>query len=179
VNALLARVGESVTVSDAEVEAAFEANPRAIDPGEKLKLRYILLRLPPSAPEQVKEALRVKAATAVTRARAGEDFDALVQEFADDASRAQGGKLEIRRGMMPRPFEQAAYALRPGQVSELVPSPDGVSVIKLDERVPGPPVSFEEVKEAVRFDLLGKKRREAYQALVESLRAKARIETYL
>ena len=180
VNALLAKVGEGVVVTDEEVQTFFATHPRAVDPGEKLKIRHILVRVPPDAPERAREALRVKAGIAANRARAGDDFEALVREFSyDTETKGRGGRLEIRRGMMPPAFDQAAFALAPGQVSGLVETPLGFSVIKLDERVPGPPASFEEVEEAIRSELLARKRQEAYQTLVNSLRAKARIETYL
>jgi parvulin-like peptidyl-prolyl isomerase len=180
VNVLLAKVGEGIAVGDEEVAAFFHANPRTIDPGEKLRVRHILFRVPAGADDRVREAVRVKAGLAAHRAQAGEDFVALVKELSEDReTKGRGGHIEIGRGTMPPAFEQAAYALQPGQVSGPLETPKGISVLKLEERIPGPPASLEEVKEPIRADLLARKRQAAYQALVNSLRAKARIETYL
>jgi parvulin-like peptidyl-prolyl isomerase len=180
VNALLAKVGQGITVSDEEVAAFFAANPRAVDPRERLRVRHILLKVPPGAAERVREPLRVKAAVAANRARAGEDFVALVEEFSEDEeSKERGGMIEVSRGSLAPALDQAAYALTPGQVAGPIDSPRGVSVLKLEERIPGPPPALDEVREALRSLLLVGKRQEAYQALVNSLRAKARIETYL
>jgi parvulin-like peptidyl-prolyl isomerase len=180
VNALLAKTGEAIKVTDAEAEAFFEANARAFDPGEKLEVRHILLRVPRGATDRTKEAARVKAAIAANRAASGEDFVKLAQQLSEDPDTKDRGRLiEMRRGMMPPAFEQAAFALQPGQISGLVETPVGVSVIKLEKRVPGPPAQFEDVQEAVRSELLREKRQAGYQSLVNSLRAKARIETYL
>jgi parvulin-like peptidyl-prolyl isomerase len=180
VNALLAKVGEGIVVGDEEVAAFFHANPRTIDPGEKLRIRQILFRVPAGADDRVKEAIRVKAGLAAHRAQAGEDFAALVKEFSEEQeTKKRGGQLEIGRGTMPPAFEQAAYALVPGQVSGLVETPKAIGILKLEERIPGPPASLDEVKQSIRADLVVRKRQAAYQALVNSLRAKARIETYL
>jgi parvulin-like peptidyl-prolyl isomerase len=180
VNALLAKVGATVTVTDGEARAFFDAHPRAFDPGEKLEIRHILFKVPAGASERIKEAIRVKAGIAANRAATGADFGKLAQQQSEDPeTRARGGLIEIRHGMMPPAFDQAAFALQPGQISGLVETPVGLSLIKLEKRIPGPPVSFDSVQEVVRAEVLREKRQAAYQSLVNSLRAKARIETYL
>lgn len=180
VNALLAKVGAGITVSDAEATAFFEANSRAFDPGEKLQIRHILFKFPPGATERTKETIRVKAAFAANQAASGADFAKIAREQSEDPeTKAKGGLVEIRRGMMPPVFDQAAFALQPGQVSGLVETPVGLSVIKLEKRIPGPPFSFDSVQGAVRAEVLREKRQTTFQSLVNSLRARARIETYL
>jgi parvulin-like peptidyl-prolyl isomerase len=110
VNALLAKVGEGVVVADEEVQTFFANHPRAVDPGEKLKIRHILVRVPPDASERAREALRVKAGIVANRARAGDDFEALVREFSyDTETKGRGGRLEIRRGDTAG-IDQAAFA---------------------------------------------------------------------
>jgi parvulin-like peptidyl-prolyl isomerase len=180
VNALLAKTGQATTVTDAEARAFFEAHPRAFDPGEKLEVRHILFRVPAGATERIKEGIRVKAGIAANRATSGEDFVKLARELSQDPEPTHRGRLlEMRRGTMPKAFEEAAFALQPGQVSGPVETPVGVSVIKLERRVPGPPAPFEDVQEAVRSELLHQKRQAGFESLVSALRAKARIETYL
>ena len=180
VNALLAKAGEAVTVTDAECEVFFAGNPRAFDPGEKLEIRHILFKVPPDATDRMKEAIRVKAGIAANRAASGEDFAKLAEKLSEDPeTKSRGGLVEIRSGMMPPAFDQAAFALQPGQVSGLVETPVGVSVIKLERRIPGPPPRFEDVQATIRANLLREKRQAAFQSLVNSLREKARIETYL
>jgi parvulin-like peptidyl-prolyl isomerase len=180
VNALLAAVGATVTVADAEAQGFFEANAHAFDPGEKIEVRHILFRILPGASAQAKEGIRVKAGIAANRAAAGEDFVGLAKELSEDPeTRDRGRLLEIRRGMMPEAFEQAAFALQPGRTSGIVETPVGLSVIKLEKRTPGPPVRFEDVRDEVRAELLRQKRQAGFQFLVNALRAKAKIETYL
>jgi len=180
VNVLLGTVGAAITISDAEARGFFEANAHAFDSGEKLEIRHILFRVPAGVSAQAKERIRVRAGVAANRAAAGEDFVTLAQELSEDPETKERGRLlEIRRGMMAPVFEQAAFALKPGQISGIVETPLGLSVIRLEKRIPGPAVRFEDVQEAVRAELLSQKRQAGFQFLVNALRAKAKIETYL
>jgi parvulin-like peptidyl-prolyl isomerase len=179
VNALLREEADKVRVSAEEVKGFFEANPRAVDPAEKLVVQELFFAVGVAGP-RAREAARVRAAVAQKRAESGEDFAALVKEVsADPAAFAKGGKVEVTRGARPPVYERAAYALAVGQVSKIVDAPDGVYVLKLEGRVPGPPPAFDAVKGEIESAFLAEKRQAAVRSLVASLRAKARIETFL
>ncbi|HVF54910.1 MAG TPA: peptidylprolyl isomerase [Pyrinomonadaceae bacterium] len=86
-------------------------------------------------PELDTKKARAQAESIAQRAKAGEDFAALAKEFSTDGSKDQGGDLGwFGRGMMVKPFEEAAFALKPGEVSGVVESQFGYHIIKLEER---------------------------------------------
>src|ERR1044072_18684 len=78
---------------------------------------------------------REKAEEVLKRARRGEEFGKLAQEFSTDGSKDKGGDLGwFGHGDMVPEFEQAAYALKPGEISNVVQSKFGFHIIKLEER---------------------------------------------
>jgi hypothetical protein len=87
-------------------------------------------------PELDSKESRAKIEGLLKRARAGEDFSALAREFSTDpGSKGNGGDLGwFGRGVMVKPFEDAAFALKVGEVSEVFESPFGFHIVKLEER---------------------------------------------
>jgi peptidyl-prolyl cis-trans isomerase D len=181
-------------ITDAQVEALLasrEAAARALyeerletyDVPEQVRARHILLRLVPEAtPEQVEE--RRKAAEAIrARLAAGEDFAALAGELSEDpGSKQAGGDLGFfRRGQMVKPFEDAAFALAPGELSAVVKSDFGFHVLRVEERKAAQLRKFEDVKQELAREILGREAaREAAeqtaQALAEAVRGGQSLE---
>ena len=129
-------VESSIRISDADVDREIqEQQATNADPfAQELNLAQILLVLPEKANGEEAAALLLKAQKLMQRARNGEDFNALVQEFSA-AERRNGGQIGLRRGdRLPPAFVTATQSLQPGQISDVVRTGAGFHVLKLVER---------------------------------------------
>jgi len=160
------------TIPDAELRTAFEEQA----PGQRVRARHILLSYPQDANEGARDSVRSLAEELRQEAASGADFSALAREHSQDPGSARdGGNLGwFERGRMVKPFEDAAFALQPGEVSDVVESPFGLHIIKLEERET--PTWDPAQGDAFRSQLLNKRRQEALNSYVESLREPAQLE---
>jgi peptidyl-prolyl cis-trans isomerase D len=129
-----------IQVTDGEIAEYYELqkSERFTDP-ERVRARHIVVRIPPAADEAAKAAAKKRAEELLAKVKAGGDFAKIAKESSqDEATASKGGDLgSIARGRMEAPFEEAAFALQPGQVSDVVETPGGFHIIKLEEHLPG------------------------------------------
>lgn len=120
------------TFTDDELRNLFERQA----PGTRIRARHILLDFPEDASEAEQDSVRELARDLRRRAVEGEEFGELARRYSDDPGSADsGGDLgTIGRGEMVPAFEEAAFALEPGTVSEPVESPYGLHLIRVEER---------------------------------------------
>jgi PPIC-type PPIASE domain len=111
------------------------------------------------------------------RAKAGERFEQLARQYSDDATRQWGGELDpFSRGDMPKPFEDVAFALKPGEISAPVETAAGFHLIQLQERMPSVSVPLQSSRESIREHLRVARGREAIDRHVQALRALGKVE---
>lgn len=138
--------------SEAEVRAYYDAHThdRFMVP-EQVRARHILIKLEPDATEARRAEARKKAEDLLAKIKGGADFVALAKKHSEDTvSAALGGDLGMfGRGRMVAPFESAAFALEPGQVSEVVESPFGLHLIKVEEKRAASTRPLDEVREEI------------------------------
>jgi parvulin-like peptidyl-prolyl isomerase len=145
-----------------------------------VRARHILIRVPQEVSPTDDAKLKSKADDALKRAKTGEDFAALAKELSDDGSKENGGDLGFfPRGRMVAPFEEAVFALQPGQISEIVRTQFGYHIIKAEERKTGKALAFDEAKAQAQDDLTREQTYERYQKYVAGLRSKAKVEVLL
>jgi peptidyl-prolyl cis-trans isomerase C len=170
-----------IAVTEAEQRAFYDQNPQQMQSPEMVRASHILVAVKADAPAADKAAARQKAESLLARVRAGEDFAALAGANSDDPSgKERGGDLSwIRRGQTVKPFEDAAFALQPGEVSGVVESQFGFHVIKVAERKAAGTLTFEEVKDRIAQFLRQRATQEQVRAKVDALRAQAKIEVFI
>lgn len=172
---------QSVEVGDAEARKFFDENSDKMKADDEVRVSHILVKADREASPSEKAAAQKKAAQLRDRALAGEDFAKLARENSDDPGSASlGGDLSwFGRGAMVGPFEDAAYALKPGDVSPVVATPFGFHVLKMMERRSGKPLTFEETKDQIAAFLKEKAIQEQIGAKVAALKKNATIEVFI
>jgi peptidyl-prolyl cis-trans isomerase D len=163
-----AQFRDEVAMSDAEIDAWIGEHQEAVraqydedfdrvyNQPKKVRARHILMKFEESDPESARAEVRRRMEAVLAAARAdGADFEALAKEYSEDSSAPRGGDLgffDDKR--MVAPFTAAAFALQPGQVSELVETQYGLHVIKVEEVQEAKVQSFDEVKRSIALELV-------------------------
>lgn len=139
-------------VSDEDVKKQYEAGAETYKHPAQMRARHILLLVPPSATQEVADKALSELKNIQAQLKKGGSFEALAKKHSQDpGSAAKGGELPwFSEGTMVKPFEDAAKALKPGQVSEPVRTQYGWHLIKLEGSRPAGKVAFEEAAADIR-----------------------------
>jgi peptidyl-prolyl cis-trans isomerase D len=149
-------VAELVASDPDRIRASYEARIDEFDLPERVRARHILIRVPGPATPEMKEGLRGNAEAILARIREGADFaEVAMEESRDPGTAAQGGDLGFfPRGRMVKPFEDVAFSLEPGEISDVVTTIHGFHIIKVEEKRPPEKTRFEEVQDDLARDRL-------------------------
>ncbi len=180
-NKLLTKIG-ALSITDEDIRKAYESGIKMYTEPEQVHAQHILVKVAENAPDADVQAAKKKAAEAMKRLKKGEDFAAVAKEMSDDAvSREKGGDLGFfRRGVMVPKFEEAAFAMKPGEMTkEPVRTPFGFHIIKVLERKAERVKPLEEVRDQIVESLKNRNLFKARRELVERLRKEGKIEILL
>jgi len=171
------QISPTIQVSDEEIAAFYTEHSDLFESGEQVHARHILFAAAEGAdPATISTAL-AKAEQVRKRALAGEDFAALANQMSEGPSASKGGDLGFfGRDQMVKPFADAAFALEPGAVSEIVRTRFGFHVIKVEEHRPATTQSLEEAEPQVRTMMTQQKTGQTVADLLETLGETADIE---
>lgn len=165
INSILEKTRNQVSISDKELLEYYNDNKESFLEPEQVHARHILLETEEEANNlllQLKEGLT--------------DFAELAKEKSVGPSAPSGGDLGFfTRGQMVKEFEDAAFSLEPGEISEVVQSQFGYHIIKSEEKKEEYSPTFEEAKERISNTLKNQRENEAILALTSKLREDAVI----
>ncbi len=148
-----AELADPTRVTQEEIAAYYTAMAHEYALPEQVKARHILIP-PEDDTEEAHERAREALLEVLVRIQAGESFADMAREYSQDATAAQGGDLGwFGRGEMVAEFEDAAFAIEPGQLSEPVRSPFGWHLIQVEDRRESGVVPLEEVASTIRARL--------------------------
>ena len=167
-------IAAGIKVDDDELHALFEAERESFVTPEKREVSHILISVPADADSTAEEEARARLAALRSRIEVGESFEDLARQSSDDpGSSTAGGSLGfIERGVMVPPFEEAAFALAPGEISEPVRSSYGWHLIRVTSVRRSRGATFEEVRDQV---LAQYRTREAERVYVEHAETLANV----
>ncbi len=169
-------VQKDISVSDEEVKRYYEEHPDEFKVPEKVHVSMILVRVDPNAGEEEVAKARAKAEDLLRQLKEGADFAELARNHSDDPSARRGGDLRwVHRGRMPKAFEDVAFSLEPGTLSDVFQTPQGFHIIQVHEKTPEEVRPFDRVKRLISRKLLQEKKRKALAEFKEQLRKQTKI----
>jgi len=175
-----AEVSTTPGASDAEAKEFYEKNPDKFKQGETMRASHILIRVDEGADAATKQKAKARIESLLKRARAGEDFAKLAKENSADGSAAQGGDLGFfPRGQMVPAFDEAAFALKPGEISGVVTTQFGYHIIKAVEHKDAATVPLAEVNDRVKQYISNQKKQAKADEFIAALKQKSKIEVLI
>jgi peptidyl-prolyl cis-trans isomerase C len=173
-------IAEKVVIPEKDVKGYYDSHPDSFKQPEQVRASHILMKVDPQADASQKAAARKKLEELRQRLLKGEEFVTLAREYSEGPSSVKGGDLGyFGRGQMVKPFEDAAFALNVGELSEVVETRFGYHLIKVTGKNPETVVAYADVKERLQKYLKDEKVQQEVSAYVEDLKTKAKVERFL
>ena len=163
-----------ISITDDDVKKFYDENPAKFEQPEMVRASHILLSTREDGKElsAEKKAEKYKLAQDLqARAKKGEDFAKLAEQYSEDpGSKMRGGEYTFPRGQMVPEFETAAFALKTNEVSEIVTTQFGYHIIKLSERIPAKKMELAKMTPMVKDYLKQEQMVKRQQELVDYIK---------
>ncbi len=165
-------------VNEAEIKKYYAEHKDEFAEPEMVKARHILVRVKDSKDQKSWKAARKKLLEIKKKIDKGADFAEMAKQFSEDpGSKDRGGDLGyFPKGRMVKSFETAAFSLKKGEVSDLVKTPFGYHLIKVEDRKPGSTKSLDQVRRQIEEKLVKEKQREAVESMIAALKKKYSVK---
>ena len=172
--------GDQLTVTEEDARTYYDGHSKEFETPEQVRASHILIGTtatdPNADPNAVNVAAKQKAEEVLQELKDGAAFADLAKAHSSCPSSARGGDLDFfARGSMVKPFEDAAFGMEPGQVSDVVETKFGYHIIKVTDHKDASDVSFEQAKVGITTKLTDEKKSAIAKEYIQSLRAKATI----
>jgi len=158
-----------VSVTPEQVRAFYDSNMKRWGEAERRRASHILFTAGAGGSAPDKDQARKLAETVLAKVKAGGDFAALAKQYSKDPGSAEkGGDLGwFGRGMMVKPFEEAAFSLKAGETSGIVESDFGFHIIRLVGVEPSRIKAFDEVKAQIESELAEQAAQKRFSEIAE------------
>jgi len=174
------QVVRNIDVDDQEARGFYDNNPNLFKTPALVKASHIFIAAGPgSTREERKEAVQLVRAIQ-ERLDQGAEFSEMAIDYSQCASRENGGDLGyFEKEKMIKGFAEAAFALNPGETSDIVRTGRGYHLVRVEDRKPKMKLSFEDAKEKLLRSLKIEKSTQAIKAYLKTLRDSAEVEIFV
>jgi len=146
------QLGQRIALSDKDIESYYKRYDKTtFSHPEQARARHILIGVVENASDKEKADAKAKADSILAQLKQGGDFAKLASQYSDDpGSKHNGGDLGFfTRGQMVKPFDEAVFKLKPGQISAVVETRFGYHIIKLEELKPAGTDTLEQARPTI------------------------------
>jgi len=179
-NFLSSTIESKITVSEEESKKVYEQNIDKLTQPEQIRISQILIKADATMSVDEKKKARNTAEEIRNKLLAGASFVDLAKQYSSSPSRETGGDLGyLTREQLPPPLARAAFALKPGQLSEIVESRAGFDIIKVRDRRDAIITPYSEAKNQIEDFLKDLKKETAIREFLEKARKDAQVEVLL
>ncbi len=164
-----ARIQAQVKVADADLKQYYGQHLSDYRVPDRVMVSHILFKTTGKSPADVLQ-ITATAQDVLKQLKAGADFGELAKKYSEDTTAQNGGDLGwIVRGQTVKEFEQAAFSMKPGQISDLVTTTYGIHILKVTDKQLAHLQTFDEVKDSIRAALEKEKLETAKESLARNL----------
>jgi peptidyl-prolyl cis-trans isomerase D len=163
------RVRAQVKLSEDDLKQYYSQHISDYQVSDRVKVSHILFKTEGKTPEEI-ATVEKTAREVLAKIKAGADFGEMAKKYSEDSSAAKGGEIGwIVRGQTVKEFEDAAFAMKPGQVSDLIKTTYGFHIIEVLDKQTAHLQTFDEVKDQIRDQLMKERLADAQQNLTSDL----------
>ncbi|MBN1106806.1 MAG: SurA N-terminal domain-containing protein [Deltaproteobacteria bacterium] len=141
---------DKTRATDQQIKDTYDEKIDLFREKRQVKVRHVLFKLAQDASEEDEKKVKEKALPVLKKARSGEDFAGLAKKYSEDPSGEGGGDLGyFSAGEMLKPVEEAAFKMKKGEISDLVRSPLGYHILKLEDIKEARTKSLDEARDKI------------------------------
>ncbi len=182
INALIdMKIVKKIVVTDKETKDFYEKHPDLFKQPEQVRACHILIKVEAGADQQKKAQAIQRIKEIQKKLKDGQDFAALAKKYSEDpGSSVKGGDLGyFSRGQMVKPFEDAAFGMKPNEVSGIVETQFGYHLIKVYDKKPAKILAYGEIKDLLAKRIRQEKTQQEAAKYIAELKKNAKIKKYL
>lgn len=170
-------IGDKKVVAEKDIKTFYTENSNFFKKPGGVKASHILIKVAEGSDEKLIAEARKKMEGILAKARSGETFGELAKKYSQGPSASKEGDLGFfGRGQMVKPFEDAAFSLKNGEISDIVSTQFGLHIIKVFEHKKEGTAPYEEVKESIEQYLTKMEKEKLMVDYVNKLRSNSTIE---